>query len=141
MGADAGSRASSLSAGGVSGTIFPQPVTVVVGEDSKFKEVVATMAGGIPSPNNFSDDVWLKLSAILRLVNGHHMGGQDSQTWHPLVYMPTSGKCPVLSGPVRTMSETCPVLLNVVRSCPGNMSGMSGNVRKGVRNVQSRLKG
>ena len=38
-----------------------------------------------------------------------------------------SGKCLVLSGPVRTMSETCPVLLSdPVRK----MSGMSGNVRE-----------
>eukprot|EP00966_Prymnesium_polylepis_P208334 4826188-Prymnesium_polylepis.1 len=55
----------------------------------------------------------------------------------PVTVWLLSGYCPAT---VRLLSGYCPI---VVRSCPENMSenmsGMSGNVRENVRNVQSGL--
>ena len=52
VGADGGSQASSLVAGGVAGTISP-----VVGSDGTLTQLVATMAGGVTSPANAIADV------------------------------------------------------------------------------------
>ena len=62
--------------------------------------------------------------------------------WTPwtLTHVRMSDLCPVMSGCVRSMSGECPVQCPVVSNwCPEHMSGMSGNVRKNVQNVQSGL--